>query len=64
MMILIGLGTKVGAQICIQKIIPNTEDIFTLLSPKRLFPDPDSTFQVIPDPDPDPFPDPSQNQNF
>jgi len=38
--------------------------------PKRLFPDPapdpDPTFQIIPDPDlaPDPFPDPGQNQTF
>jgi len=34
--------------------------------PKRLFPDPDPTFQVIPDPgpDPDPFLDPGQNQIY
>jgi len=35
-------------------------------NPKGLFPDPDPTFQIIPDsaPDPDPFPDLGQNQIF
>jgi len=62
------LTTQGGLKGCLYRSVCSGLVKTSVLDPKRLFQDPDLTFQVIPDPDPgpdpEPFPHPGQNHIF